>query len=146
MFRGEFEHNIDQKGRVMIPIRFRATLGSTVVVGRGTLGQINIYPIAAFKAMEQQVADSGGADDFYFASLLMAAANDCELDRQGRIVLPPVLRRAAKLADEAIIIGNLDHIEIWNPDEWLKMYDYLVEGYRKREDNAVKLRELGVRM
>lgn len=146
MFRGEFEHTIDDKGRLMIPIKLRDELGDMVVIGRGTLGQINVYPKAAFEAMERQVNEAGNGQTLYFASLLMAAANETELDKQGRIVVPPVLRRHAKLGTEVIITGNLDHIEIWNPDEWLQTYGRLVEEYRKQHDDLARLRELGVRM
>ena len=145
MFRGEYEHTIDDKGRLMIPIKFRDELGTAIVIGRGTLGQINIYPKATFEAMEQQVeAQAGNA--VYFATLLMAAANETELDRQGRVIVPPVLRRHAKLGTEAIVIGNRDHIEIWNPDEWLQTYGRLVDEYRQQHDDLARLRELGVRM
>lgn len=145
MFRGEYEHTIDEKGRLMIPIKFRDELGNPVVIGRGTLGQINVYPKATFEAMERQVEETG-ADTLYFATVLMAAANETELDRQGRVVVPPVLRRHAKLGTEVIITGNRDHIEIWNPDEWLQTYGRLVEEYRKQHDDLARLRELGVRM
>jgi len=145
MFRGEYEHTIDEKGRLMIPIKFREELGAALVIGRGTLGQINVYPKATFEAMEQQVDEQAG-NALYFATLLMAAANETELDKQGRIIVPPVLRRHAKLGTEAIVIGNRDHIEIWNPDEWLQTYGRLVDEYRQQQDDLARLRELGVRM
>jgi MraZ protein len=145
MFRGEYEHTIDDKGRLMIPIKFRDELGTAIVIGRGTLGQINIYPKSTFEAMEQQVDEQGG-NTVYFATLLMAAANETELDKQGRVIVPPVLRRHAKLGTEAIVIGNRDHIEIWNPDEWLQTYGRLVDEYRQQQDDLARLRELGVRM
>jgi len=145
MFRGEYEHTIDEKGRLMIPIKFREELGAALVIGRGTLGQINVYPKATFEAMEQQVDEQAG-NALYFATLLMAAANETELDKQGRIIVPPVLRRHAKLGTETIVIGNRDHIEIWNPDEWLQTYGRLVDEYRQQQDDLARLRELGVRM
>ena len=145
MFRGEYEHTIDEKGRLMIPIKFREELGAALVIGRGTLGQINVYPKDKFEAMEQGI-DAAGNDKLYFTTLLMAAANEAELDKQGRIIIPPVLRRHAKLGTEVIVIGNRDHIEIWNPDEWLQTYGQLVEENRKQHDDPARLRELGVRM
>ncbi len=145
MFRGEYEHTIDDKGRLMIPIKFRDELGTAIVIGRGTLGQINVYPKATFEAMERQVDEQAG-NAVYFATLLMAAANETELDKQGRVIVPPVLRRHAKLGTEAIVIGNRDHIEIWNPDEWLQTYGRLVDEYRQQQDDLARLRELGVRM
>ena len=145
MFRGEYEHTIDEKGRLMIPIKFREELGAALVIGRGTLGQINVYPKDKFEAMEQGI-DEAGNDKLYFTTLLMAAANEVELDKQGRIIIPPVLRRHAKLGTEVIVIGNRDHIEIWNPDEWLQTYGQLVEENRKQHDDPARLRELGVRM
>ena len=106
---------------------------------------INVYPKATFEAMEQQVDEQAG-NALYFATLLMAAANETELDKQGRIIVPPVLRRHAKLGTETIVIGNRDHIEIWNPDEWLQTYGRLVDEYRQQQDDLARLRELGVRM
>jgi MraZ protein len=146
MFRGEHEHTIDDKGRLMVPIKFRDELGVAVVIGRGTLGQVNVYPKAAFEEMEHKLDAAGDADGLYYASLLLAAANEAEVDKQGRIVIPPVLRRHAKLGVEVIVIGNIDHVEIWNPDIWLETYSDLVQDYRKQRDNLPRLRELGVRM
>jgi MraZ protein len=146
MFRGEYEHTIDDKGRLMVPIRFRDELGAAVAIGRGTLGQVNVYPKAAFDEMERKIDEAGDPDGLYYASLLLAAANEAEVDKQGRIVIPPVLRRHAKLGVEVIVIGNIDHIEIWNPDVWLETYSELVQDYRKQRDNLPRLRELGVRM
>ena len=65
--------------------------------------------------MERRIEESGDSESFRLASRFLSAAIECEVDRQGRIVIPPTLRRHAKLSSEVIIVGNRHHVEIWNP-------------------------------
>jgi MraZ protein len=144
MFRGEYEHNIDEKGRILLPVKLRDGLGDTIVLARGGDGQINLYPKAHFDDMERRIEESGDSESFRLASRFLAAAIECEVDRQGRIVVPPTMRRDAKLVSEVIITGNRRHVEIWNPEVWRQIYDRWVTEYRQDPDNNAKIREIGL--
>lgn len=145
-FRGEQEYNLDEKGRILIPIKYREGLGEAVILARGGLGQINIYPKPFFEEMQQRLEASGESENFHLASRFLSAAIQCEVDRQGRILIPPVLRRHAKLTSEVIIVGNKDHLEVWNPEGWELTYNSWVAGYRESTDNYAKIHEMGVRL
>ena len=144
MFRGEFEHNLDEKGRILLPVKYRDELGEAVVLARGGYGQINLYPKPYFEDMERRIEESGDSESFRLASRFLSAAIECEVDRQGRIVIPSTLRRHAKLSAEVIIIGNRLHVEIWNPEIWQQTYDRWVTEYRASPDNYDKMHDLGL--
>jgi MraZ protein len=144
MFRGEFEHSLDEKGRILLPLKYRDELGETVILARGIDGQINLYPKPFFEDLERRVEESDGTGSFRHASRFLAAAIECEVDRQGRIVIPPTLRRHANLNAEVIIIGNRDYVEIWSPELWLQIYTRWVTQCQESPDDFVKMRELGL--
>jgi MraZ protein len=144
MFRGEYEHNIDEKGRILLPVKYREELGDTVVLARGGDGQINIFPKAYFDDMERRIEESGDTESIRLASRFLSAALECEVDRQGRIVVPPTLRRHAKLSSEVIIAGNQHRVEIWNPELWLQTYDRWVAQVRESADDPARLRGIGM--
>ena len=142
MFRGEYEHNIDEKGRLLLPAKYRDELGDTVVLARGSDGQINVFPKAHFDEMERRIEETGDTAGIRNASRFLSAAIECEVDRQGRIVVPPTLRRHAKLSSEVIIAGNRRRVEIWNPEQWLQAYERWVAQVRENTDDPAKLREI----
>lgn len=144
MFRGEFEHNIDEKGRILLPVKYRDELGETVMLARGGDGQINLYPKQYFEDMERRIEESGDTESFRLAARFLSASIECEVDRQGRIVIPPTLRRHAKLSAEVIIVGNRQHVEIWNPELWLQTYDRWVAQFRESPDDYAKIRQIGL--
>jgi len=142
MFRGEYEHNIDEKGRLLLPAKYREELGDTVVLARGSDGQINVFPKAHFDEMERRIEETGDTAGIRNASRFLSAAIECEVDRQGRIVVPPTLRRHAKLSSEVIIAGNRRRVEIWNPEQWLQAYERWVAQVRENTDDPAKLRAI----
>jgi MraZ protein len=146
MFRGEYEHNLDEKGRILLPVKYREELGETVVLARGGDGQINLYPKAHFAEIERRIEDSGDTESFRLASRFLSAAIECEVDRQGRIVIPPTLRRHAQLTSEVIIVGNRHRVEIWNPELWLQTYDRWVTQFHGSPDDSAKIRQLGLEL
>jgi len=119
MFYGESEHNLDDKGRIFLPARFREELGENVVVMRGTDGQLSVYPLATW---EKVAANIGSQNQALQAARDMArlayAANPIQVDKQGRIVISPVLRRRAQLESAVVIVGVRDRVEIWSPERW----------------------------
>ena len=120
MFTGEYHHTVDDKGRVAVPVRFRADLAQRAMVSKWIDGCLALFPRAAWdelaaKAAALQVTNEGAR---VFQRFLFGAAFEIDLDRQGRLVVPAVLRQFAGLESEAVIVGSRDHLEIWSPAAW----------------------------
>ncbi len=145
MFEGFQEYNLDDKGRILLPIKYRGELGDVVMLSFGGGPHINIWPKPVYDAMKQRLQAAGGSENFPMTSRIAHSAIECEVDRQGRIVVPSVLRRFAKLGGEVIIIGNDERVEIWDPDIWQQAYDRWVEQQRQTPDNTDKARDAGLR-
>lgn len=146
MFRGETECTLDDKGRLLIPIRYREELGEVVTLARGTYGQINVYPKTLYDEMLKAAQLSEENGEFPNATRLLAAGVECEVDRQGRIVIPSLLRRSARLNSDVVVVGNIDHLEIWNTDRWLESYDNWVRQFQEFGDDLGKMRRAGIRL
>ncbi|MBX5444605.1 division/cell wall cluster transcriptional repressor MraZ [Sphaerobacter sp.] len=120
MFLGRFSHNLDVKGRLAIPARFREALGSDVVITRGIDRCLSVYPMSAWEPLAEKVSalPISDPDARTFRRMVFAEAAIAEFDRQGRILIPPDLRRYAGLDREAIVVGMHTYIEIWSPEHW----------------------------
>lgn len=120
MFLGEFEYKIDEKGRVLLPPRFRRELEEGVVLTTGIEKCINIYPIAEFNRVTATLSTGSITRDklrrLYRA--IFATAFNLSLDGQGRIALPLPLREYAGIEDEVIIAGANTYLELWNKEQW----------------------------
>lgn len=143
MFMGEYQHNIDTKGRIIIPAKFREELGQTFVVTKGLDKCLVIYTMEEWKNFEEKMkkfptTDKGVRRFFRF---LFSGACECELDQQGRISIPQNLRKHANISKEIVSIGIVNKIEIWSKENW--------EVYNN-EDNfidnelAERMAELGI--
>jgi len=123
MFLGRFSHNLDTKGRLAIPAKFRGTLADGLVVTRGIDRCLSAYPLSAWQTLAERVSalSISDPDARQFKRMVFAEAMDEELDGQGRIVLPPELRRYAGIAREAVVVGMNTYIEIWDPARWEAM-------------------------
>jgi MraZ protein len=134
VFTGEYRHSVDAKGRVAVPAKFRAQLDSGAFVSRWMDACLAIWPRPAWDRLAEKVAtlptvENAGAR--LAARFLFGNAVEVVWDAQGRFVLPAYLREAAGLANEAVIVGSLDHAEIWTPAGW--------DGYRKALDDPDEL-------
>lgn len=120
MFLGRHSHNLDAKGRLALPARFRERLGDGVVLTRGFDTCILVYPLEAWAPLAERVSalSLGDADARRLRRLLFADATDVQLDRQGRVLVPAVLREYAELERDAIVVGMHTFIEIWTPERW----------------------------
>jgi MraZ protein len=120
VFTGEFRHSIDTKGRVAVPARFRAELATGAHVSRWLDSCLAIFPNEAWQELADRVGQQRYADAEAraFSRFLFASAFDVELDSQGRVVLPAGLRDYAGIKGEAVVVGALDHIEIWESGRW----------------------------
>ena len=126
MFMGEYNHIIDAKGRLIIPARFRELLGEEFILTKGLDGCLSIYPMDAWEAFETKlrVLPLTNKNARTFTRFFVAGATNCELDRQGRILVPRTLREFAGLEKEVVLTGNLDRIEIWSKEKWSENCNY----------------------
>ncbi|GEK27965.1 division/cell wall cluster transcriptional repressor MraZ [Furfurilactobacillus siliginis] len=120
MFIGEFQHNVDDKGRLIIPAKFRNQLGDKLMVTRGLDGCLFGYAENDWNELVEktQALSLTKKDARAFARFLFAGATECEFDKQGRINIPTPLRDHAKLAKACVIVGVSDRFEIWDADKW----------------------------
>jgi MraZ protein len=119
-FSGEFRHAVDPKGRIAVPSRFRAQLDGGAVVARWLDSCLAIFPMAAWESLSTKVGSLPITDPNarLLQRQLFAGAFETELDRQGRVLVPQGLRAYAGLEDEAVVLGNRAHAEIWAPARW----------------------------
>ncbi|MBR3396531.1 MAG: division/cell wall cluster transcriptional repressor MraZ [Lachnospiraceae bacterium] len=120
MFRGEYNHTIDDKGRLIIPSRFRYELGESFVLTRGLDGCICIYPQNEWDLLEAKLRELPltNRNSRLVTRFLVGGAVSCELDKQGRILIPAPLREHAGLSKDVVLVGTLERIEIWDKARW----------------------------
>lgn len=134
MFTGEYRHSVDAKGRLAVPAKLRGQLESGAFVSRWMDACLAIWPRAEWERLAAKVAalptvENAGAR--LINRFLFANAVEVVWDAQGRFVLPSYLRDAVGLGSEAVIVGSLDHAEIWTPDGWA--------DYRRALDDPAEL-------
>jgi MraZ protein len=121
VFKGTYRHRIDPKGRLPVPAAFRRTLDREAVVVVTLLDQcLAVYPAAEWARLETQLhaLPAFSKQVKALTRLLLSRASDCEIDVQGRVLLPPALRDAAGLGRDAVVVGVLNRFEIWSPESW----------------------------
>lgn len=120
MFMGEFEHTVDDKGRMAIPAKFRSKFADGLVLTRGLDGCLFVYTVAEWSALAEKISrlPLAKADARSFQRMMFSGATDCQLDQQGRIILPAFLREYAGISSEVVIIGVNTRLEIWAKDRW----------------------------
>ena len=121
MFFGEYEHTIDDKNRLTLPARFREAFADGVVLTRGLDQCLDVYSRGHWDALvEAQLAplDPFSREARELKRFFFAAAADAELDKQGRVLVPPALTRHARLGREVVVAGVYDHLEIWDRAAW----------------------------
>ena len=126
MFMGEYNHTNDAKGRLIIPSRFRELLGEEFVLTRGLDGCLSIYPMDEWEAFEMKLRalPLTNKNARTFSRFFVAGAAMCELDKQGRILVPQTLREFAGLDKDVVLTGNLNRIEIWSKEKWSENCNY----------------------
>ena len=130
MFLGEYEHNMDDKGRLAVPARFREDLGDGVVITRGFDRCLMGFPRSIWETLARQVSglSLGQGEARNLQRLLFSGAADIVLDRQGRILIPQNLREYAGLGEQVIVAGLNTHFEIWTGERWRAVLDTLDEN------------------
>jgi len=120
MFIGEFHHVLDDKGRLAIPVKFRAELAQGAVVTRGLDRSLFLYTKEQWDRLASKIAalPFNQADTRAFARLMLAGAMDVEVDKSGRVCVPEYLRTYAGLAKNVVVTGLYDRLEIWDEKAW----------------------------
>lgn len=120
MFMGEYNHTIDTKGRVIVPSKFRETLGEEFVVTKGLDGCLFVYDNNEWAVFEEKLKSLPitNKDARAFVRFFLAGAASVEVDKQGRILLPGSLRDFAELKKDIVLIGVGSRIEIWSKERW----------------------------
>ena len=141
MFLGEHTHTIDDKGRLTIPAKYRASLAKGMVVTRGFDQNLMIFPIDGWEELAARIAERPLSDESVrsFRRRVFSGAMDLTSDKQGRILLPQYLRDFAGINGEVVVAGMFNYLEIWSTDGW--------EGIRTSiEDNndAARWEDLGI--
>lgn len=122
MLIGEYKHNIDAKGRIIIPNKLREKMGDQFIITRGLDGCLFVYPMQNWKELSSKLQNNlplGKKDARAISRFFYSAATEVEFDKQGRIVVPNVLREYAQLTKNCRIIGAVERLEIWDENKWV---------------------------
>lgn len=140
MFMGEYHHNIDEKGRMIIPSKFRYDLGEKFIITRGIDSCLFVYPKNEWTKIISQLNELSFTkkDVRSFQRFFLSGATECEFDKQGRINITSPLAGYADLTKECVVIGVNDRIEIWSKDNFDK---FLKENIENLSDIAENLFE-----
>jgi len=143
MFIGEYQHTLDPKNRVIMPSKFREKLGDSFVMTKGLDNCLFIYSSEEWSIVEDKLKSlpMTNKDARAFVRFFFAGACECELDKQGRILMPNHLKDYANIDKELVIIGVSTRIEIWSKEEWNKFNSDANISY---EDVAEKMSQLGI--
>ncbi len=127
MLYGQYQHNLDLKGRVTVPSKFREFLGDVFFVSVGLKGCLYVYSKDEWDKFINNIANSNVGNAKKFQKIFTANCVDVETDKQGRILIPQMLREYAGLTKEVSIIGNRERAEIWDKEKWKVESDSMKE-------------------
>ncbi|MBE6118569.1 MAG: division/cell wall cluster transcriptional repressor MraZ [Solobacterium sp.] len=140
MFIGEYRHGLDAKNRLIIPAKFRDELGDTFIVTVGFDGCLNVYTMASWERMAARVSGlpMTKQDSRQLVRVFMGSARQVDVDGMGRIPLHSSLLKNAGITKKCVLVGVLDHIEIWDEEKWDSYYS---EANSSINENAENLTE-----
>ncbi|HBL83046.1 MULTISPECIES: division/cell wall cluster transcriptional repressor MraZ [Congzhengia] len=133
MFIGEYSHVLDAKGRMFMPAKFRDELGEKFIVTIGLDRCLFVFPTETFQIYKEKLdaISLANRDARNFTRFFFAGAGECELDKQGRIMLPQKLRTYARLEKDVTVVGVSGRIELWNTEDWEK--EHSIENFSPDE-------------
>ena len=139
MFMGEYHHNVDNKGRLIVPAKFREDLGDMFILTRGLDQCLFGYPINEWKLLEDKLKGLPltKKDARAFTRFFFSGATECELDKQGRINIPAPLLQYANLDKECVVLGVSNRIEIWSKDLWEDYFLKSEESFAEIAENMI---------
>ena len=137
MLSGEYRHNIDLKGRVIIPSKIRYEMGNSIVITRGLDGCLFGYNEKTWENIMQKLSTLPytKSDVRKYTRFMTSGAITLEFDKQGRINIPNYLNQYASLEKEVVIVGVIDRIEIWSCDKWEEFMNNNVESLSDISEN-----------
>ncbi|MCL6589431.1 MAG: division/cell wall cluster transcriptional repressor MraZ [Firmicutes bacterium] len=143
MFMGEYQHSLDEKGRLIIPAKFREGLGEKFILNRGLDNCLYGYPVAEWKVIEEKIKEFPTSHPDYraFVRLFFSGAVDVEMDKQGRIIIPQHLREHAHIEKDVYVIGLSTKVEIWAKEAWEQYSEKVKDSY---EGLAASIINLGI--
>ncbi len=143
MFMGEYLHNMDKKGRVIMPANFRDKLEESFVITRGLDNCLFLYPFPEWQKLEEKLNSLPltQKDARTFVRFFLSGATECSFDSQGRISLPQNLRKYAEFDREIVFAGVGSRIELWARDNW---EEFLTEAEESHEDIAATLEDIDI--
>ena len=140
MFMGEFNHTVDTKGRIIVPSKLREELGEQFVVTVGLDGCLFVYPLGEWQLFVEQLKTlPGQADGRRLQRYFMSLAADCEVDKQGRFLIPAKLREMAGLDKDVVFAGVINKIELWSKEKWDE-----INNFDNMDDIAESMSEYGL--
>ena len=142
MLIGEFEHSLDAKGRLIMPAKLREAIGDKFVVTKGLDGRLFAFSIEEWSNFEEKLKSLplSNRNSREFTRFFLSGATECEIDKQGRFLIPTNLRETASLQKEVVIIGVGTRIEIWDKEKWNSYNDENISV----EDIAENMTMLGI--
>jgi len=143
MLLGEYQHNLDTKGRMAIPAKFREILSTGAIITRGIDNCLFVFANAEWEILAKKLIalPLAQSNSRAFVRLMLAGATDVTVDNQGRILIPDYLRKYAGLEKEVIVAGLYNRIEVWDKASW---QSYKTKTESSSEEIAEQLGELGI--
>lgn len=143
MFIGQYDHHLEEKGRISVPKKFRDQLASGAILSQGLDGCLFLYPRAAWETLIAKVSELPltKSDARGFTRSLSFGATEVDIDKLGRILIPDYLKQFAGITTDCVIAGAVDRVEIWDKHRFVK---YTNQLNSRREDIAEGLSQAGV--
>ena len=131
MFMGEFHHNVDEKGRLIIPSKFRNELGKKFIVTRGIEKCLFVYSYDEWNKIVEKLKELPFTrkDARTFMRMFLSGATECELDNNGRINIPSVLTTYANITKEVVVIGVNERLEIWSENSFDEFFNSNIDNF-----------------
>lgn len=143
MFIGEYKHNLDEKGRLAVPAKFRSGLGGSLIITRGLDHCLFVFTTEEWQTLATKInaLPLTQANSRAFARLMLSGAVEASVDSQGRVLIPDYLRSYAELGKGAILAGVYNRVEIWDEEKWGA---YKMQTEANSDEIAERLGELGI--
>lgn len=141
MFMGEYNHSIDTKGRLIVPAKFREQLGDKFIITKGLDGCLFVYSKEEWQRIEESLKEKPltSKDAKKFLRFFFAGACECEVDKQGRILIPGNLREYAMIEKDIVSVGVFSRVEIWSKERYKDNSDF-----DDMDEIAEHMAELGI--
>ncbi len=137
MLVGEYFQNIDEKGRINIPSKFRHDLGESFVVAKGLDNCVSIYPKEEWERFLELLKSIPPSQRRPLQRFFGSGSEECAIDSQGRVVIPPKIRAHAGLSKEIVVVGDTEKVEVWNRQDW----EEYISGSEFETENVAKIME-----